>query len=530
MPSLYAINPASDFATYFSAEVLAASGRTPGGIIADLAISTLAGFAPPGFDVRLCDENISEVDFEVDADWIAITGKVNQRARMIAIAQEFRRRGRRVLIGGPYASLSPATLRPYCDVLVRGEIEEIHAQLFADLAGGCPGDEYVGDRPELLSSPTPRWSLYRNDRALLGSVQTSRGCPFECEFCDVIQYLGRRQRHKSIAQVTSELDVLHACGYRSVFLADDNFTAYRRRTKELLHALAAWQQDRQVDLITQVSIDAARDEELLDLCTSACLTEVFIGIETPSAASLAEAKKRQNLRVDLVEEVERFVSHGIAVMGGMIVGFDADGPDVFRQQYEFAMRTPIPIFSLGALVAPDATPLHARIEAEGRLVRGGPEVQAVPWSSNIVPKQISMEDLSRGLQGLCNALYAPDAFGARVLRFISMFRRERPDPRTPQHAPRLIDAEAVEVAMGIRRLGPDESKMFYRVWAAASRRPATMRYVTRFLFQYAQIRHMFARGSYWEPRLAGDVVSGRNSPTIDPPTSQLLTIGKRSIV
>lgn len=522
MPSLYIINPASDFATYFSAEVLGASGHRRAGIISDLAIATLAAFAPPGFDVRLCDENMTDVDFDLQADWVAITGKVNQRGRMIAIAEEFRRRGRKVLIGGPYASLSPATLRPHCDVLVRGEIEAIHPQLFADLAAGVPEDEYVGDRPELAGSPTPRWSLYANEHALLGSVQTSRGCPFECEFCDVIQYLGRRQRHKSIAQVTAELDALYACGYRSVFLADDNFTAHRKRTKELLQALAAWQRDHHVDLITQVSVDAARDVELLEMCAAARLTEVFIGIETPSQASLAETKKRQNLHVDLVEEVERFVAHGIAVMGGMIVGFDADGTDVFARQYEFAMRTPVPIFSLGALVAPDATPLHARIAAEGRLVRGGPEVQAVPWSSNIVPKGMSSDDLRAGLKRLCNALYAPAAFGARVLRFIELYRRDRPDDALPHHPPRTIDAEAVDVAMGIRRLGAAESQMFYRVWGAASRRPTTMRHVTRFLFQYAQIRHMFARGAYWEPQLAGE------TPVVPPPASELISIGKRT--
>lgn len=507
MPRIYAINPASDFATYFSAEVLAASGRRPGAIIGDLATTTFAAFAPEAFDVRVCDENISPIDFDIEADWIAITGKINQRGRMIAIANEFRRRGHKVLIGGPYASLSPAAMRPYCDVLVRGEIEAIHEQIFGDLAAGTPRDEYIGDRPDLAASPVPRWDLYENERTLLGSVQTSRGCPFECEFCDVIQYLGRKQRHKSIEQVVAELDALHARGYRSVFLADDNFTAYRKRTKELLEALARWQQGRRMDLITQVSVDAARDEALLDMCVDARLTEVFIGIETPSAASLQETKKRQNLGVDLVEEVERFVAHGIAVMGGMIVGFDADGPEVFQLQYEFAMRTPIPIFSLGALVAPDATPLHARMAAEGRLVLGGPEVQAVPWSSNIVPKGMSTETLGRGLQGLCNALYAPAAFGERVLRFIATYQRARPDVGAVQSSPRAIDTEAVDVAMGVRRLGPEESKMFYRVWSAAARRPETMPFVTRFLFQYAQIRHMFNKGAYWEPMLGTDLAT-----------------------
>jgi hypothetical protein len=506
MPRIYAINPASDFATYFSAEVLAGSGRRPGAIIADLATTTFAAFAPSTFDVRVCDENIAAVDFDVEADWIAITGKINQRGRMIAIANEFRNRGHKVLIGGPYASLSPTAMRPYCDVLVQGEIEAIHEQIFADLAAGQPRDEYVGDRPDLLTSPIPRWDLYANDRALLGSVQTSRGCPFECEFCDVIQYLGRKQRHKSIEQVLAELDALHERGYRSVFLADDNFTAYRKRTKELLEALAHRQRRCRLDLITQVSVDAARDEALLDMCVEAGLTEVFIGIETPNTASLQETKKRQNLHVDLVAEVDRFVAHGIAVMGGMIVGFDADGPEVFQLQYEFAMQTPIPIFSLGALVAPDATPLHARVMAEGRLRQGGPDVQAVPWSSNIVPKGMSSEELHRGLKGLCNALYAPAAFGERVLRFITRFQRDGAEPATSQQFPREIDTEAVEVAMGVRRLGPEESKMFYQVWSAASRRPKTMPFVTRFLFQYAQIRHMFGKGSYWEPMLGNDLV------------------------
>lgn len=511
MPHLYIINPASDFATYFSAEVLAGTGRPRGAIIADLAISTLAAMAPADFHVTLCDENISPVDFAIDADWIGITGKINQRGRMIAIANEFRRRGRNVLIGGPYASLSPAAMRPYCDVLVRGEIEAIHAQLFSDLRAARPRDEYVGDRPDLDRSPVPRWDLYPNGRALLGSTQTSRGCPFECEFCDVIQYLGRKQRHKPIQQVLAELDALYAHGYRSVFLADDNFTAYRRRTKELLRALARWQVGRRVDLITQVSVDAARDEELLDLCAEAGVTEVFIGIETPSEASLRESKKRQNLHVNLVDEIDRFVAHGIAAMGGMIVGFDADGPDVFLTQYEFAMATSVPIFSLGALVAPEATPLHARIEAEGRLMRGGPEVQAVPWSSNIIPKGMTAAQLHQGLQRLCNALYAPAAFGERVLRFISRFGTARSHDVLSDHSPRPIDAEAVEVAMGVRRLGEEESRMWYRVWSAAARRPATMRFVTRMLFQYAQVRHMFTQGSYWEPWLADDLAGSSTS-------------------
>ena len=504
-PSLYLVNPASDFATYFSAEVIAGSGFPAGAIIGDLPTTTLAALAPSDFQIEICDENIAPVNYDHPADWIGITGKVNQRGRMTAIADEFRRRGKRVVIGGPYASLSPDTLRPYCDVLVRGEAEDISAELFSDLRAGKPREEYIGGRPDLARSPRPRWDLYENDRALIGALQTSRGCPFECEFCDVIQYLGRKQRHKPNDLVLAELDELYARGYRSVFLADDNFTVYRHRAKELLAAIAWWRRDHPMEFISQVSIDAARDDELLDMCADAGLTHVFIGIETSSEESLREAKKRQNMHIDITERVQRFVEHGVAVIGGMIVGFDADGPDIFERQFEFAMTTAVPIFSLGALVAPEATPLYERIAREGRLVRGGPDVQAVPWSSNIVPRNMSPEELREGLRWLCNALYAPAAFGERMVRFIETFgRKSRNLVEVPIDlaAMRAIDEQAIQLALRVRRMGEEESRMWYRVWAAAARRPVTKLLVTRMLFQYAQIRFMFQQGNYWEPLLA----------------------------
>ena len=205
--SIYIINPASDFPNYVSAEILAASGFAAGTAMADAAAATVAALASKDFQVSICDEYISPIDFDHTADWVAITGKVNQRRRMVAVADEFRRRGKRVVIGGPYASLSPAHLRAHCDVLVSGEVEEIAAELFADLSRGNPRDSYIGDKPDISRSPIPRWALYPNDRALMGTLQTSRGCPFECEFCDVIQDLGRKQRHKPIANVLAELDL-----------------------------------------------------------------------------------------------------------------------------------------------------------------------------------------------------------------------------------------------------------------------------------------------------------------------------------
>jgi hypothetical protein len=207
--SLYLINPSADLPSYFGAEVFAGRGFEPATSMADLSVATVAALAPDDFQVRLCDEHIAGVDFDSSADFVGITGKVSQWCRMQVIAAEFRRRGKTVIIGGPYASLAPETVRPHCDILIRGEMEEIAPKIFADLEEGRWSEEYVGTRPDLRTSPLPRFDLYPNDRALMGTIQTSRGCPFECEFCDVIEYLGRKQRHKPVAQVLAELDQLY---------------------------------------------------------------------------------------------------------------------------------------------------------------------------------------------------------------------------------------------------------------------------------------------------------------------------------
>lgn len=307
--TIYLINPRNDFPTYFGAEVFEAWGLGRATSVADPSITTVAAMVPDDFRVEVCDEHLSPVDFDTGAEIVALTGKVSQWGRMRAIAREFRARGKTVVIGGPYASLCPEVVGEHCDVLVRGEAEEIAAELFADLREGRARSEYVGTRPSLDLTPVPRWDLYPNERAEWGNVQTSRGCPFQCEFCDVIPYLGRNQRHKSIANVLRELDVLYRHGYRRVFLADDNLTASRKRAKELLDAMRNWN-DRQTDgrvfFATQVSIDVATDDEMLALCSAAGLGSVFIGIETPNEESLRLSRKRQNVGVDLVARVRRF--------------------------------------------------------------------------------------------------------------------------------------------------------------------------------------------------------------------------------
>jgi radical SAM superfamily enzyme YgiQ (UPF0313 family) len=289
---------------------------------ADLSTTTLAALVPSGWNVKICDERVETVDFDTQAEVIGITGKVSQRDRMIELAGRFRARGKLVVFGGPYASLNPEDLRPHADILVRGEIEDIAGGLFDGLEKGRYQTDYEGTKPDLGSSPIPRWDLYPRRAALTGQVQTSRGCPFECEFCDVIQYLGRKQRWKEPDQVIGELDVLYRSGYRDVFFAGDNFTAVRKRTRALLERVADWNAARptgRVRFSTQASIDLARDPILLELCTAAGLATIFVGVETPNEESLAETLKRQNLRIDLAAEVEKIVSAGIMVTCGIVV-------------------------------------------------------------------------------------------------------------------------------------------------------------------------------------------------------------------
>jgi radical SAM superfamily enzyme YgiQ (UPF0313 family) len=501
--SIYFVNPAADFPTYFGGESYRGFGLPAATQMADLSVPTLAAMAPADFDVRVCDESFETVDLETPATYVGITGKITQFGRMVALARAFRDRGKTVLIGGPFASLSPELLRPHCDVLVRGEIEEIAADIFADLASGCWKDEYVGSKPSLEQSPVPRWDLYRNDRAVMGTLQTSRGCPFECEFCDVIQYAGRKQRHKGVAQVLRELDVLYAHGYRTVFLADDNLTVFRARARELVIALREWngrQVHGNVTFATQVSIDVARDDELLRLCAEAGVTTFFIGIETPNEDSLRETKKRQNLHVNLVDAVHAILARGIYVMGGMIVGFDADGPDIFERQFDFAMQSNVPIFSLGPLVAPAATPLHARLKAAGRLKPEGSEAAAVPWISNIVHPVLGEDELLGGLRWLANSLYSPEALGERLLAFVDKLGpRQDPKraegPRRPAHS---VELDATRLLLKLRALGPEENKMWERVMRAVMSKPDAGMFVISALLSYMQIRHMYELGQFWD--------------------------------
>ncbi len=495
MPSLYLINPHADYPAYYGAEVFRDLGLTPAAFMADLAVATVAALAPADFQVEICEENVAPARLDVDADFIGITGKVSQRNRMLELAREYQRRGRKVILGGPYATLSSEDVRPHCDILLRGEMENIAERFFADLLSGDYQDEYQGSAVDLADTPVPRWDLYPNERALQGAIQTGRGCPFRCDFCDTIQYVGRHQRHKPAQRVVEELEVLYELGYRNVFLADDNLTAHKGRARELMALLAEWNESAtagRVHFSTQISLDAAGKPGLLELCARAGLSEAFVGIETPNFDSLKASLKPQNMLDDPVHSVERFVEAGVGVIGGMMVGFDQDGADIFDRQYEFAMAAPLPSLSFNAVNAPPTTPLYERMQQEGRLMIGEGAAGAVtPWWTNIQPVQMSREELEQGIRRLVTRVYRPAAFEHRMLRFIELFPDMEPEPRATGAPNRAVNLEGLSVVRTLAKLGSDEKAMMARLSAAAKAKPGTQRHLFANLFRYMQIRSIY---------------------------------------
>ena len=272
----------------------------------NLSLPTVAGLTPPGHDIVLVDENVEDIDFDIQADIVGVTGYVIHKKRMFEIIAEFRRRGKFVVVGGPFATLCPEELRGKADVIVVGEAEYLWARFLADYQAGTWKAEYSEpERPSMLDSPLPRFDLLKTDRYRTMTIQFARGCPFNCEFCDIIVMYGRRPRTKSVAQVMAEVNAIHALGVRNIFVVDDNFIGNKKEAKALLAALADWQRQRgyPLDFMTEVSLNVAQDDELLALMKRARFITIFVGIESPRRASLEESKKAQNTREDLVTSV-----------------------------------------------------------------------------------------------------------------------------------------------------------------------------------------------------------------------------------
>ncbi|MCK5879481.1 MAG: B12-binding domain-containing radical SAM protein [Holophagae bacterium] len=505
--TLYLISPQADNGLgYYTLHAFDRFGYPPAVLVPNLALPTIAAMVPDGFKIQICDESFNSADLDLRPDFVLITAMSNQLNRLHELSIHYRKHGCKVVIGGPAATLMPDSLRPYADVLVLGEIECIAGELFSDLKSGNFKDEYIGGKPDLSESPVPDWRGYPLDRALMGSIQTSRGCPFACDYCDVVQYVGRKQRHKASEQVVAEMEALSSHGIRSVFLADDNLTANRGKAMDLFTAIYEWNEKKpeySMKFTTQLSIDAASDSQLLALARKAGLMQAFVGLETPNRESLKGVNKLHNLNVNVGEQVSKFVSNGISVEGGMMVGFDQDTRDIFRQQFDFAMSLPIPIFTCNILVAPFGTPLFLRMKREGRL-RGEEAVgmRLLMSSTNFVPKGMSMDELTTGFQWLLNKLYDPINFGDRMENLIKTMTFSKRKHERKRSGQRLIDQNAWNLIRKLPQYGEPEKAMFRRVIQSTLGNPSVHFLAAAELLRYMEMRMAFERQGVWNPVLA----------------------------
>ena len=378
------------------------------------ALPALAALAPAHCTVELLDENVEPIDFDALArfDVIGVTGMIVQDQRMREILAELRRLPGLVVAGGPYVSVAADTFEGLCDVRFVGEAEETWPRFLTDLAAGAPtlARYEQAERTDMRAVPAPRYDLVKADRYLMASLQFSRGCPFTCEFCDIITIFGRRPRLKAVDQMLAEFDGILRAGFRLCFLVDDNLIGNKAEAKKLLAALAGWQAAHgfPLQLFVEASVNLAEDVELIELMVRANVRQVFIGIESPRKESLAETKKIQNIRGDsLQSKIQRIRDGGLVVQAGFIVGFDSDDAAIFQDQFDFIQETGI-AQALVAILSPiPTTPLYDRLAAAGRL---DPMDRDVAF----IPAKMSQAALKAGYQALMLQLYEPDAYFERL--------------------------------------------------------------------------------------------------------------------
>lgn len=373
----------------------------------------LAALTPAGHEVTLVDENVEPIDYDrlARADIVGLTGMIVQRARMREILRELKSRGVFTVVGGPWVSVQEDYFDGLADVIFVGEAETTWPQFLEDWAAGRYQPRYEQpDRTDMTRVPVPRYDLLKTKNYLFGSIQFSRGCPFQCEFCDIIVTFGRKPRLKTSAQVIAELEALRKEKLLIAFIVDDNLIGNKVAAKKLLRDVAAWQaaEGYPLQFFTEASLNLAEDDELMELMVAANIVVVFIGIETPNEESLIETKKFQNVRSagTIVDRVRKVQDAGLEVWCGMIVGFDHDDTRIFKAQGEFIRQTDIMHAMVGMLSAIPKTPLHARLKSEGRLDLNDEQ----QFGTNVIPLDMTREELRDGYIGLMEDLYDADDY------------------------------------------------------------------------------------------------------------------------
>ncbi|HJV64321.1 MAG TPA: B12-binding domain-containing radical SAM protein [Geomonas sp.] len=395
-----------------------------------LGLLTVAAMIPDSWDMRLIDlnvERLSDNDLRW-ADYVFISAMTVQRESAREVLGRCSTLGVRTVGGGPLFSTCHDEF-PEADHLVLGEAEVTLPRFLEDLDKKTPRRLYLADgRPDLARTPVPRWGLIEMRNYASMNIQYSRGCPFECEFCDITALFGHTPRTKTPEQVIAELQALYVTGWRGgVFFVDDNFIGEKRKLKEsVLPALISWMKRHEYPFFfyTEVSINLADDPQLIGLMVEAGFQEVFIGIETPEQDSLKETGKLQNRNRDLVASVQSIQRAGLQVQGGFIVGFDSDSPAIFEKQFRFIQESGIVTAMVGILMVLRGTRLHSRLVREGRIISTATG-NNTDTALTFVPK-MSPQVLIEGYQRLVRAIYSPDHFYERIMTFLRQYRLSGP--------------------------------------------------------------------------------------------------------
>jgi radical SAM superfamily enzyme YgiQ (UPF0313 family) len=382
-------------------------------LLPPLGLITVAAMLPKSWESRLVDLDVEPLSDEQIrwADVVMLSGMLVQRPSLHEVLARCRKLGVRTVVGGPYATALPQELDA-ADHVVVGEGEEVVPLLAADLEAGKALHLYRegSSKPDMTEAPLPRFDLLKRGAYHQMSLQYSRGCPFTCEFCDIIVMYGRKPRTKTAPQVIRELEAIRDTGFAGdVFFVDDNFIGNKPAVKAVLPEIAAWRRREQppLEFYTEASVNLADDTELVDLMTRAGFSAVFMGIETPSAEGLKETKKFQNLRRDLKDQVHGLLDRGLDVWAGFILGFDSDGPESFDRMIQFIQNAAIPYAMIGVLSALPNTPLYARLEKEGRL---RPEVSGDQFGLTNVVTRMPAHQMLTGYRRVLETLYHPETY------------------------------------------------------------------------------------------------------------------------
>ncbi|MBN2102630.1 B12-binding domain-containing radical SAM protein [bacterium] len=390
-----------------------------------LGLLTVASMLPKHWEVKLIDMNVCVLkNRDLDwADFVFLTGMNVQRKSFQDVVSRCQSRGVKIVAGGPMVTTESETFTGI-DHLILNEAEETLPGFFRDLEDGCAKPVYAsGHFPELQKTPLPRWDLLDKKKYASISVQYSRGCPFDCEFCTIPLLNGHKPRTKSSEQFISELNSLYRIGWRGpVFIVDDNLIGHKRRLKhDLLPALIQWSEAKKYPFrfTAEVSMNLADDETLIQMLVQAGFEHVFIGVETPNDESLAECGKSQNLNRDMTVSVRQLQKQGLRVSGGFIVGFDHDPPSIFEKQIQFIKKSGIVTAMVGILNAPTGSKLFHRMKSEKRLL-GVMSGDNMDGSTNFIPKMHPTK-LSEGYKKILRTIYSPREYYERVKSMMQDF-------------------------------------------------------------------------------------------------------------